>query len=160
MKKYHVFFTCDWFAFFVLNRNPLFYLLTLFLYLFIFLPVPSCAWPTARQQIPLCKSGVYLRDANGSTASSGENNTIRLSTSIQNIPQYIEGPPNAEGNRIISYFSVGVVHSSNPLLLKIDNMCRLQFSYWLAICIYYLNYSILLKKRIRNKKNKFVFVVI
>ena len=141
MKKYHVFFTCDRFAFFVLNRNPLFYLLILFLYLFIFLPAHSCAWPTASQQIPLCKSGVYLRDANVSAAGSGKNNTIRLSISIQNIPQYIEGPPNAEGNRIISYFSVRPFYSSNPLLLKIDNICRLQFSYWLAICIYYLNYS-------------------
>jgi hypothetical protein len=75
------------------------------------------------------------------------NNKIRLSTSLQNIPQYIEDPPNTEGDRIISYFSSAPLCLSNYLLLNINNIYRLQFSYWLAICINCLNYSILLKKQ-------------
>ena len=81
-------------------------------------------------------------------------NKIRLSTSLQNVPQYIEAPPNTEGNRIISYFSDDPFCSSNQLLLKINNIYRLQILYWLAICIYYLKYSILLMKQNQEQEIK------
>jgi hypothetical protein len=37
-------------------------------------------------------------------------NRIRLSPFFQNIPQYIEVPPNLEAKRIISYFSAGLFY--------------------------------------------------
>jgi len=47
-------------------------------------------------------------------------NQIRLSTSFQSIPQYVEVPLNIEAKRIISYFSAVLSYRSNLLLLKDD----------------------------------------
>jgi hypothetical protein len=112
---------------------------------FIILPAHSYAWPPTSESILIYKQGALLPEPSGDLNGSGENNKIKLSSSLQNIPQYIEAPPDTEGNRIISCFFSDPLCSSKLLLLKMNNISQLPSSYWPALCIYCLNYSILLK---------------
>ena len=47
-----------------------------------------------------------------------QKNQIRLSTSLQRIPQHIEVPPNIEVKQIVLYFLTVLSYSSDQLLLK------------------------------------------
>ena len=67
--------------------------------------------------------GIHLSTLERGCISSGSSgrghkNQIRLSTSLQRFPQYVEAPPNIEAKRIISYVSAVLSYSSNSQILK------------------------------------------
>ena len=66
-------------------------------------------------------------------------NQIMLSTALQAIPQYIEGPPNIEAKRIISCFSVIPSYWPNHMLLMVELNSWFSFGYWPATCRYGLD---------------------
>ena len=64
---------------------------------------------------------------------------LRLYTSFQSIPQYIEVPPNIEAKQIVSYFSTVLFYQSKPALLKDDSKLLIFQGCWQATCNYNLH---------------------